>query len=91
VGSLAERYDALLLDLDGVVYRGDRPLDGAPATIDEVSQAGGRVSFLTNNYTLTPEIVAATIESFVRSAGPDAFLTCGHANVPLVARQASSG
>jgi ribonucleotide monophosphatase NagD (HAD superfamily) len=39
---LAERFDAFLLDLDGVVYLGDEPLPGS-------REAGKKLRFLTND------------------------------------------
>lgn len=60
---LAARYDALLFDLDGVIYRGDEVVEGAPETIEAVRSAGASVVFLTNNSSRTPERV---VEKLVR-------------------------
>lgn len=60
---LAARYDALLFDLDGVIYRGDEVVEGAPETIEAVRSAGASVLFLTNNSSRTPERV---VEKLVR-------------------------
>ena len=46
---LVAGYDQLILDLDGCVYVGDRPTDGAPAAIEAVRKAGKRVAFVTND------------------------------------------
>ena len=43
------RLDALVLDLDGVVYRGDAPIAGAAEAIESFRAAGKRLLFLTNN------------------------------------------
>ena len=49
------RLRALLIDMDGVVYRGDVPLPGARELLPSLSRFGIRFSFVTNNATLTPE------------------------------------
>ena len=38
--TLAEAYDVLLFDLDGVVYIGGTPIPGAPEALQRASQAG---------------------------------------------------
>ncbi len=51
---IADRYDAFLLDLDGVLYRGDEPVDGAAAAVEALRQAGKGIAFVTNNASRTP-------------------------------------
>ena len=55
---LASRYDVLLLDLDGVLYRGDEPVPHASETMAAIRRAGLGVIFITNNSSQTPEQVA---------------------------------
>ena len=47
--AVADRYDAFLLDLDGVLYRGDEPVEGAPGTVEYLREHGKRLAFVTNN------------------------------------------
>jgi HAD superfamily hydrolase (TIGR01450 family) len=51
------RYAAVLLDLDGTVWVGDEPCDGAGAAIDALREAGMAVRFLTNDVRHSPEEV----------------------------------
>jgi HAD superfamily hydrolase (TIGR01450 family) len=51
------RYAAVLLDLDGTVWVGDQPCDGAPAAVDALRGAGMAVRFLTNDVRHSPEEV----------------------------------
>ncbi len=44
---------AVILDLDGCVYIGERPVEGAANTIEELRRMGYRILFLTNNSTLS--------------------------------------
>jgi HAD superfamily hydrolase (TIGR01457 family) len=82
--SLADRYEAFLLDLDGVVYRGDVPIPGAGEAVQELRRRGRRVVFITNNSARTPEAVAATLESLGVPASSDDVVTSAQAAVPLV-------
>lgn len=52
---LVERYDQLIVDLDGCVWIGDQPVDGSVEAIDRVRSAGKRVAFATNNSRRTGE------------------------------------
>lgn len=53
---LVASHDAVLLDLDGVVYRGGEAVPGAVEALGEVSEA--RLAYLTNNANRPPEAVA---------------------------------
>jgi glycerol-1-phosphatase len=60
---ISEAYDAFLFDLDGVLYRGDRPIVGAGDVVETLREAGKGVAFVTNNSARTPEAVAAHLDS----------------------------
>jgi HAD superfamily hydrolase (TIGR01450 family) len=49
------RYDNLLLDLDGCLWVGDASVDGAPAAVAALREAGKGVAFLTNDVRHSPE------------------------------------
>ncbi|PRY63810.1 HAD superfamily hydrolase (TIGR01450 family) [Knoellia remsis] len=53
---LSERYDAIVCDLDGVVYRGE---PAVPYAVESLAGAGLPVQFATNNASRTPGDVAA--------------------------------
>ena len=72
--SLAQQYDCLLLDLDGTVFRGQQPTEGAVESLDEIRS---RKLFVTNNASRSADEVAdhlrgiglkATAEDVVTSA-----------------------
>jgi HAD superfamily hydrolase (TIGR01450 family) len=46
---LLQRYDQVILDLDGCVWIGDQPVDGSVDAVEALRQAGKRVAFVTNN------------------------------------------
>jgi 4-nitrophenyl phosphatase len=46
---------ALILDMDGVVWKGDAPIGDLPATFKRIRERGLKFVFATNNGTKTPE------------------------------------
>lgn len=55
---LAQRYVGLVLDLDGVCYRGGAEIPGVRAGIELLRDAQLPIRFVTNNSTRTPQSVA---------------------------------
>ncbi|MGH2968830.1 MAG: HAD-IIA family hydrolase, partial [Solirubrobacteraceae bacterium] len=49
------RYDQVLLELDGCLWLGDEPLEGAPEAVAALREAGKAVAFLTNDVRHAPE------------------------------------
>jgi ribonucleotide monophosphatase NagD (HAD superfamily) len=73
---IADRYDAFLFDLDGVLYRGAEPIDGAAETLATLRSLRKRLAFLTNNSSRTPEAIAAHLTGMgIRAALVTAGLT----------------
>jgi glycerol-1-phosphatase len=60
--TLAEAYDVLLFDLDGVVYISGTAIPGAPEALQKAKQAGAHVAYVTNNASRTPAAVAALLD-----------------------------
>ncbi|MDR7300312.1 HAD-IIA family hydrolase [Haloactinomyces albus] len=54
---LVEQHDAVLLDLDGTVYRGDELVRGAKEAIDEVHRRRVALRYVTNNASKPPRAV----------------------------------
>ena len=50
----AQAHDLALLDLDGVVYVGRRPVPGAAEALERARAEGMRIAFVTNNASRTP-------------------------------------
>jgi HAD superfamily hydrolase (TIGR01450 family) len=59
--TLAEAYDVLLFDLDGVVYIGGTAIPGAPEALQRARQAGAHVAYVTNNASRTPAAIAGLL------------------------------
>jgi HAD superfamily hydrolase (TIGR01450 family) len=60
--TIAEAYDVLLFDLDGVVYIGGVAIPGAPEALQKAKRSGAHVAYVTNNASRTPAAVAALLE-----------------------------
>ncbi len=57
--SLISAFDAVLSDLDGVVYTGPHAIPGAVASLQRLETEGVRLGYVTNNASRTPAQVAA--------------------------------
>lgn len=82
-----DRYRAFLLDLDGVVYRGQEAVPGAAEAVAGLRDAGRRVVFITNNSARTPEQVADRLDGLGVAARPEEVVTSAQATATLVARE----
>jgi glycerol 3-phosphatase-2 len=78
-------------DLDGVVWRGETPIEGAAAGVARLRGAGLRVAFLTNN---SSGRVRDNLERLARAgiaASPDDLVTSAQAAAALLAREQHHG
>ena len=83
--ALADLYDCFLFDLDGVLYRGDRAVPLAADAVARLRSAGGRVVFMTNNSSRTPERVAQTLAGLGIEASPSEIVSSALATADLLA------
>jgi len=89
--SLLEAYDCFLVDLDGVVYLGDRPIDGAAEALTVLRDAGRRVVFVTNNAARPPAEVADQLVSMGVAAAPSDVMTSAVAAARELAARLPTG
>jgi HAD superfamily hydrolase (TIGR01450 family) len=82
---IADRYGAALLDLDGVLYRGDRAVPGAAELLTALRSAGTRIVFLTNNSARTPAQVAEKLRGLGIEAAPGEVVTSASPAARLLA------
>jgi glycerol-1-phosphatase len=85
------RYDALLLDLDGTVYRGDAAIDGAEQAVRAAHDAGVSVRFVTNNASRTPNDVADHLNRIGIPSKPDEVTTSAQAGAGLLVDRVPKG
>lgn len=89
--TLLEHYDAVLLDLDGTVYHGTEPIEGAAGAVHAAHQAGVHVRFVTNNASKAPSEVAAHLRSLGIPADPHEVATSAQAGAQLLADRLPAG
>jgi glycerol 3-phosphatase-2 len=82
---IVERYDQLIVDLDGCVWIGDRPVDGSVEAIEQLRGAGKRVAFATNNSRNTGEDYVRKLWSMGVQASLGDVVTVGGAMQHLLA------
>ncbi|WP_263791294.1 HAD-IIA family hydrolase [Salinibacter sp.] len=74
---IAEQFDILLLDLDGVVYVGDRLLPGARRALRRLRERGTTLRFLTNDPRPTRNDVVDRLDGLGVEAAAHEVVTCG--------------
>lgn len=84
-------HRAYILDLDGVVYRGQQILPGARAFVEEADAAGRPVLFLSNNSFATPDEVAAKLARLGIPYPEPRVLTAGQAAAAAIAERFPGG
>jgi HAD superfamily hydrolase (TIGR01450 family) len=88
---LCGAYDVALLDLDGVVYRGEAPVSGAAEAIAVARANGMRVAFVTNNASRTPAAVAAHLAALGVPAVAGDVVTAAQAAATLLGTLVPAG
>ncbi len=89
--TLLGQHDALLLDLDGVVYVGPDPVDHAVEVLDSVRRAGLATAYVTNNASRPPHVVAEQLRSFGLEVDDDDVVTSAQAGARVVADRVPPG
>ncbi len=84
---LADPYDAILLDLDGVLYRWPEPIEGAADAVRALRDAGKRIAFVTNNSSRTSAQVVERVASVGVDARPEEIVTSALATATLLAER----
>jgi len=81
----------VVLDLDGVVWRGDEPIPGSPEAVQALRDGGARIAFLTNN---SSSRVGDYLDKFARmgiAATAEEVLTSAQAAAELLAGSLAPG
>lgn len=89
--ALDEEHDALLLDLDGTLYRGDTAIAGAEAAVSRVRASRGSVRYVTNNASKPPESVVEKLNSLSIPATLAEVSTSAQAGAALLAERFERG
>ena len=76
-----------ICDMDGVIYHGNRILEGVPEFINWMQQNNKKFVFLTNSPERTPHELSMKLERMGLSVSPDHFYTSAMATASFLASQ----
>lgn len=77
-----------ICDMDGVIYRGNRVLEGVPEFINWMMKNNKKFIFLTNSPEKTPQELSMKLQRMGLSVSPEHFYTSAMATAEFVASQA---
>jgi HAD superfamily hydrolase (TIGR01450 family) len=89
--TLLGRHDALLLDLDGVVYVGPEPVAHAVDALLAAVGSGVATAYVTNNAARPPEVVAEHLRTFGLPVDAHDVVTSAQAGAREVAARVAAG
>ena len=90
MSALPDRVRLVILDLDGVVYRGLEPIEGAPELVAALHAAGVAVRFATNNSMVERDGYVARLSGLGIATEVDEIVTSTSATVEHLRRHAPS-
>jgi glycerol-1-phosphatase len=88
---LADRFDAFLIDLDGVVWIGREPVPGSVEALRALLAAGKRIAFVTNNPGRLPQAYAERLRELGVEVAAGQIVTAGMVAARLAAEAAGEG
>lgn len=80
-------FDAILLDMDGTLYRVDQPIPGVSEAIAQLRKLGLRLACLTNNSANTPRELSCRLADMGISVPPSDIHTAAAAMAELILRR----
>ena len=75
MSATAERVKTVILDLDGVIYRGQTAITGAEETTEWLHRTGRQVYYFTNNSTKTRDSYVELLAGYGISADVEHIVT----------------
>lgn len=88
--ALADEFDGLLIDLDGVVWVGRELVPGSAEALAALLAAGKQIVFVTNNPAKPPEAYAERLRAAGVEVGPKRIVTAGMVTARLAAEAAGA-
>jgi glycerol-1-phosphatase len=88
---LCDRFDGLLIDLDGVVWLGREPVAGSPQALTALLAAGKEIAFVTNNPTRRPAEYAERLAGLGVEVDPGRIVTAGIVTAQMTSEAANGG
>ena len=91
VAKVLGNFETLLLDLDGVVYEGGRPIVDATESITTLKAKGIQVGYITNNASRTSQAIAEQLRSFGLELKVEDVITSAQAGAELLKQIVPAG
>jgi 4-nitrophenyl phosphatase len=89
--AIPENIKALILDMDGVVWRGDAPIGDLVATFQRIYERGLKIVFATNNSTKTSEQYVAKLKGLGVEVEPWQVVTSSQAAARAIVQKFPQG
>lgn len=89
--ALADDFDGLLIDLDGVVWAGRETVPGAVESLRALIEGGKEIVFVTNNSVRQPQAYSARLREIGVPTPDDRVVTAGAATAQLAAERVGAG
>jgi glycerol-1-phosphatase len=89
--ALADKFDGFLVDLDGVVWIGRKPVPGAVEALRALAEGGKEVVFVTNNPGRSPATYAERLREAGVAVDERRVVTAGVATARLAAERMGAG
>jgi 4-nitrophenyl phosphatase len=89
--SFLDDVDGLVLDMDGVLYRGDEPIAGVPETMSTLRDRDLGLVFCTNNSSRTPQQYVERLEGMGIQASSDEIVTSATATAAVLEERGMRG
>jgi glycerol 3-phosphatase-2 len=90
-GALIAGFDAVLSDLDGVVYAGPHAIDGAVEALQRLAEVNVALGYVTNNASRTPAQVAEHLRELGAPATEHQVVSSAQAGASLLAGRFPAG
>lgn len=91
INPLADSFDNVLFDLDGVIYAGTQAIPGAVDGLRALRARGVRTGFVTNNANRTPEAVSQQLNQLGIESSANEVITSAQAAAHLIADEFPAG
>ena len=91
IAGLFERKKGFICDMDGVIYHGDRLLDGVKEFVDRLTRENKNYLFLTNSSASSPRELAQKLERMGLEVGAEHFYTSALATASFLKSQCPGG
>lgn len=79
-----DKFETLLLDLDGVIYEGNKAIVDSIESIGELKSKGVQVGYVTNNASRTSDAIAAQLQAFGLELKAEDVITSAQAGALLL-------